>query len=166
MIFLLLSFSSTSCSDESSKDGIIPSIGLAEIEKIKDIQGRDSLLILSISYVDADGDIGLESFDTLPPFNPGGPFQYNFLIDIKELKNGNQKPITQPGSSDPENFNQRIPNLTPTGRNRHIEGEISVRLDATPNYLYPDTLVCSLQLIDRSFHESNVVETGIIVLKH
>ena len=139
---------------------------MERIEKIKGVNGKDSLLVIGIAYADGDGDIGLDAHDTFPPFNIGSEFQYNFLIQIQEIKNGNRIPVNQPGTSEPENFNQRIPNLTPTGRNKQISGSIDIRLDATRNYLYPDSIVCQMQLVDRSLHKSNEVQTGIISLSH
>ena len=155
-----------SCSDEVLNKNVVPSISLDKIEQIKDVAGKDSLLVLGISYVDADGDIGLDGNDTFPPYHRGSEFQYNYFIDIREVKGGSLLPITRPGTGELENFNQRIPNLTPTGRNKHISGEINIRLDATLNYLYPDSLVCTLQIADRSLNKSNIIETGLIVLRH
>ena len=124
------------------------------------------MLVLSFLYVDEDGDIGLETWDTLPPFNKGSDFQYNLFIDIFELNNGQKIPVKQPGTTEPEIFDQRVPNLTPTGRNRSINGNISIRLDATRNYLYPDSVECTIQLADRALNTSNILTSPPIKLTH
>lgn len=154
------------CNDKPSVDSPAPIISLVKTELLKDISRKDSLLILTISYRDDDGDIGLDVHDTFPPFNRGSEFQYNLLIDIKEVKNKKEYPVNQVGTLDPENFNQRIPNITPTGKNKKISGEIDIRLDATKNYLYPDSIICRIQVADRALNKSNLITTEIIDLKH
>lgn len=163
---MVVAITTNACNDDGISKSVVPSIALQKIVQLKDVRGKDSLLILSISYADADGDIGLEQNDTFPPFNQGSAFQYNLFVDIKEIKNGNILPVYQVGTNTPENFNQRVPNLTPTGRNKNISGEISVQFEATKNYLYPDTIVCEIQLADRALRLSNKVNTGLISLKH
>lgn len=165
MLFLLMSLFN-GCKDDSPQSSVPPVISFQGYELLKDTAHTDSLLILTFDYEDPDGDIGLNSDDTLPPFNSGSEFQYNLFLDVFELKNGQKLPVNQPGTTEPEVFDQRIPNLTPTGRNRKINGSISIRLDATRNYLYPDSVECKIQIADRALNKSNVLTTQPIVLTH
>jgi hypothetical protein len=82
------------------------------------------------------------------------------------VRNGNLLPVYFPGTTDTNDFNQRIPNLTPTGRNKRISGTLDIRLQANKNYLYPDTIICEVQIADRALHLSNAVSTGKIGLRH
>ncbi|MBI1307148.1 MAG: hypothetical protein GC181_11150 [Bacteroidetes bacterium] len=156
----------SACKDNHETGSSIPEISKLRSQIIKSVAGSDSLLILSFDYIDKDGDIGLEASDTFPPFNSGSEFQYNLFLDVWQVSGSNKIAIHQPGTSDPEIFFQRIPNITPTGRNREIYGTIDIRLDASKNYLYPDTIECSIQIADRALHKSNVLESERIALQH
>ena len=46
---------------------------------IDTLTGKTIEGILSIQYIDGDGDIGLEQSDTLPPFQRDGDYYYNFI---------------------------------------------------------------------------------------
>jgi len=125
--------------------------------------------VLSISYTDGDGDIGLDPGDTLAPFNYGSEYYYNMIIDYYEKQNGKwelvplvyQNPET--GKNDTLTFSVRIPSLTPTSGNQAIKGIIQDTM-----YIYNplsefDTIKFSVSLIDRALHKSNTVETPPII---
>lgn len=125
--------------------------------------------VLSISYKDGDGDIGLDPGDTLEPFNYGSTYYYNMIIDYYEKQNGEwklvplvyQNPETQ--ENDTLTFSVRIPNLTPTSGNQSIKGIIQDTM-----YIYNplsqfDTIKFSVYIFDRALHKSNVVETPEII---
>jgi hypothetical protein len=125
--------------------------------------------VLFISYTDGDGDIGLDPGDTLPPFNFGGEYYYNMIIDYYEKQNGEWKLVplvysnNETGQKDTITFNARIPNLTPSNGNQSINGIISDTM-----YIYNplskyDTIKFSVYIIDRALHKSNKVETPEIV---
>ncbi|MFT4521129.1 MAG: hypothetical protein ACI8ZN_000053 [Bacteroidia bacterium] len=166
VVLVLLSFGLWSCGPSDDVEKRTPEISFVGYEVLKDLDQKDSLLILTISYADDDGDIGLTDADTFPPFNGGSPFNNNLFISIKERKGSGYQDIYFPGTSDTTDFNQRIPNLTPTGKNKKISGFIDIRLDATPNYLYPDTIECFMQIADRDLNVSNKIMTGPIYLQH
>ncbi|MBQ0130567.1 MAG: hypothetical protein KBT57_12145, partial [bacterium] len=44
--------------------------------------------VLSFSYTDGDGDLGLDVSDSLPPFNNNSPYYYNLIIDYQKFENG------------------------------------------------------------------------------
>ena len=69
-----------SCSPKENQFTIEPKIQLESIVQLKDIMGKDSVIQLSISYSDADGDIGLSDSDTFPPFNFSSEFYHNLPI--------------------------------------------------------------------------------------
>lgn len=154
------------CNDPSSGFSDIPSIELIRVEQFRDSQGKDSILAITFSYRDGDGNIGLDDSDTLPPFNAGSMFQYNLLVDIKEYANGQYHPIPDAGGIEPRNFNRRIPDLQPTGKIKEISGEITVRYDSRSLILPPDTVQCEITLADRALNLSNTIRTGLIALSH
>jgi hypothetical protein len=117
--------------------------------------------VLTISFTDGDGDIGLRPSDTVPPYD------YNLFIDYFEIQNGDtvKVAIIDPISLDTITFNQRIPILTPGGSNKSIKGEIEDTLFIY-NYSSPfDTIMFELYIVDRALHQSNVIQTPLILRK-
>lgn len=120
-----------------------------------------------MAYKDGDGDIGLEDKDSFPPFNYGGKYFYNLIIDYFVMKNGVWiKPPNPLSAADTIFFSERIPNITPTGKQKWIEGNLRVRIPANPFDLKPDTIRFGLQLIDRSLKKSDQIFSKSITLIH
>lgn len=95
---------------------------------------------LTISFTDGDGDIGLAEGDTLPqPY-----YDNNLFIN---------------------NIGYRIPDITPTGQNKTLTGEIDVEIWIIPASLY-DTIVYEIYLVDRALNQSNIVMAPAIVLNN
>jgi hypothetical protein len=118
--------------------------------------------LLTFRFTDGDGDIGLDPRDTMPPFNLSSFYYYNFRMEYYELRNGEwvRPDITFPGF---DGLYYRIPNITPEGQNKILEGEIDVDL------IFPilinefDTCKFTFQLWDRALNASNLAETPIIL---
>jgi hypothetical protein len=107
--------------------------------------------VFAISFKDGDGDIGLEDGDTIPPYD------FNLFINYYELQNGDSVRVV---ISDSNEFNARIPVLTPIGTNKSISGLIE---DTLFMYNYQstfDTIMFDAYIMDRALHKSNVVNTG------
>jgi hypothetical protein len=117
---------------------------------------------LTISFTDGDGDIGLGQSDTNPPFDLGGGYYHNLLVDYDSLHNGTWVPVTFLVP-----LYYRVPVITPTGQNKALEGEISVKLAPYP--IIPgtegDSIRFRVKLIDRALHISNEVSTDAIVVQ-
>jgi len=124
----------------------------------KDINGNDSIVALTISYTDGDGDIGLYDSDTAEPY------KYNYFLKLQYLKNGQRVEVIPVDTT--LGFNGRIPILTPTGRNKNIKGEISYVLELYYAWalLETDTIGFEVYIKDRALHSSNVVETPMFVI--
>ncbi|MEE4255850.1 MAG: hypothetical protein V2I47_02330 [Bacteroidales bacterium] len=125
--------------------------------------------VLHFSFEDGDGDIGLNSKDTLPPFNAGSPYYYNLVITYYEMQNGEllEVPILwfnpQTEQYDTLSLSSRIPNLTPDGVNKAISGEIFDTL-----FIYNfnsdfDTVKFDAHIFDRALNESNTISTPLII---
>ncbi len=82
--------------------------------------------VLTITFKDGDGDIGLRQNEIDPPYD------YNFFISLYEIKDGDSveyipvvyNPSTQ--TFDTLTFNQRIPMLTPAGPDKSISGKSKI----------------------------------------
>ncbi len=122
-------------------------------------------LSLTISFTDGDGDIGLDAADNAPPFDSGSPWHNNLFVEYHQLVAGEW---TQPALLIPLHY--RIPRLSPSGRDKALEGEVAVGM-AWPVFPMPpgspaDTVRFTVQLADRALHLSNVVETGVLLVAH
>ena len=125
--------------------------------------------VLKFEYTDGDGDLGLETGDTLPPFNPGSKYYYNLIIDYYEVRNGVETPVpltfynSESGQFDTVYLSARIPLLTPKGSNKAITGEIHDTIFIYNYYSDYDTLFLKFKIVDRALHESNLDRTPFIV---
>lgn len=120
--------------------------------------------VLTITFKDGDGDIGLEQHELVAPYD------YNLFISLYEIIDGDSaeyipvvyNPSTQ--TFDTLTFNQRIPILTPTGADKSISGTIEDTLYIySPDYPL-DTVFFKVSIRDRALHESNTVYTPIMKL--
>jgi hypothetical protein len=114
---------------------------------------------LTISFKDGNGDIGLRPEQNQPPFDTGGPYYYNYIIDYYELQHGTFVKV----ELDPP-FNARIPYLTPDDPNKAIKGIIVDTLVLNPQPVY-DTIKFKFFIYDRALHKSNIDSTPPIILR-
>lgn len=125
--------------------------------------------VLKFTFEDGDGDIGLNSKDTFPPYDASSKYHYNLIITYFEMQHGEltEVPILwfnpQTEQYDTLTLSARIPNLTPTGTNKAISGEIYDTLFIY-NFNSPyDTIKFEAYIIDRALHESNIISTPLII---
>jgi hypothetical protein len=136
-----------------------PEISLLGFELLYDHSLVVRTGILSISYQDGNGDIGLNPGDTFSPYQRYGPYYYNFVINHFEKQNG---VFHQVFDSIP--FSARILVLTPNDPNKAIKGFI---IDSIPLYPPPlhDTIKFEVFIYDRALNKSNVIITPEIILR-
>ncbi len=115
--------------------------------------------ILTISFKDGNGDIGLRAADTLPPYNRNGDYYYNYVIRYYEKQMGRfvLVPLDPP-------FSARIPYLTPEDPGRAIKGIIVDTLLLNPQPVF-DTVKFIFFIYDRALNKSNVDSTPPIILR-
>ncbi len=133
-----------------------PSIAIKSVEQVTDT------LILTISFTDGDGDIGLAEDQVEPPFNVGSYYYNNLFYDPEWLVNGVWTTLDQPAY-------YRVKVITPEGQNKALDGEIAITLAASffplPPVVTGDTIRFKVKLVDRALHESNVVTTASIIVQ-
>jgi hypothetical protein len=114
--------------------------------------------ILTFSFQDGNGDIGLSDRDTLSPYNRDGLYYYNLVVDYYEKQYGVYQKIdlSFPLSS-------RIPRLS-LESGKAIKGTITdtLVLDPHPDF---DTVRFEVFIYDRALHKSNVITTPDIILR-
>lgn len=139
---------------------IEPVIKYESFGALKDENDKDSLGVLTITYTDGDGDIGLQPYETVDPY------RYNYYLRFFQKHNDEIFEI-KPADTN-VTFNGRIPVLTPTGRNKNIKGQISMFMDlyyARPLFKN-DTIDIKFEVYikDRALHTSNIVETPFFTI--
>lgn len=163
-LLLLLNFS---CSKEDLGISNIPSIALESVEQLKSQVGKDSVVRIIFSFKDGDGDIGLSETDTLPPFNRQNQYWQNAPVTILYKKAGVYEELLNPSTNQAFDLpSERIPRITPEGKNKTISGEITIHMPANPLNTQAAEVKYQVRLIDRALNVSNMIETPELQLTH
>ena len=122
--------------------------------------------ILTFSFTDGNGDIGLDQEFLEPPYEPGSFYHHNLYIGYYEMVDG----VLTRGTADPDGNNSsnydtvsflyRIEDLTPIGQNKALKGSISITIEPfyyNPNSLSSDSIQYDILLIDRDLNHSNLL---------
>jgi hypothetical protein len=160
VVLLLVIFILSSCKKETFSDSVIPTLELTSAQVLPHpVEPRDSIIIINLVYTDGDGDIGFNDDDTIS--------NANLIVDFFEIKNGVETPFVIPLSTDTLNFNQRTPNLTPSGKEKSIKGDIKLKIPTNPFPGFrPDSVIFKCQLFDRQLNGSQVVISPILIIRH
>lgn len=124
--------------------------------------------VISFSYTDGDGDLGLDDADTLPPFGFHDAHYYNMLIDYLKCVNGEfvKTPLlswnVQTQSYDTVTFNARFKRLRDPDEPKAISGTMDYTLPVQNPFSPNDTIKFEIRILDRALHESNVIQTDPI----
>lgn len=127
--------------------------------------GNDSAVFI-FQFTDGDGDIGLDERDTLGNFAPSQPYYYNFIMTFYyKDATGTFQPFdaidSTPAIMDTLKNGYRIPNITPEGQNKVLDGEIRVKLlgPYIPPQVDDKNFKFDAFIYDRSLNKSNVIST-------
>jgi hypothetical protein len=136
-----------------------------EIKFVSFTQNQGSGAELVISFIDGDGDIGLSQGDTTGVFcSDTCEFHWNLFCEYYELQDGVWEHLYIDWTDDNAiPFYFRVPDVSPTGQNPALVGEIA--LDLNDYFLFSDydTARFEVKLVDRALHQSNVVVTKTFV---
>lgn len=136
------------------------------LEKFPNDLGKDTLIKIFLNYTDGDGDLGLRDSDTFPPYQFDGLYFYNLWVKMESLENGTWKSLINPFTLDTLNFNERLPYITPTGKNKWVQGNIELLIPASPFTLKPDSVRFKVILVDRSLKASKEAVSETLILNH
>ena len=81
LIFLIPLFAALTGCIKEEQYPIEPKIEFGGFTVVRDITGKDSVGVLTISYTDGNGDIGLYDYDTVEPF------KYNYYLRFMQFHN-------------------------------------------------------------------------------
>ena len=146
-----------------------PEIEFVKLENYpsKARQNVDSVVI-TLFFQDGDGDLGLTSTDTLPPFsdrNLDGTvnrFRNNFFAQVERLEeDGEFRPVTF--ASENFNLDSRFPVLNTLEKETALEGDLRYSLTLFTTSFSPikkgDVLRYRISIADRNLNVSNEVVT-------
>jgi len=130
----------------------------ADFRFLGDSADNRRVVDLTVYFTDGDGDVGREdesNSDTCNKLDYDAFLdRYDLFIYYYEYVNGSYVEILPADSCFP--FHNILPNLTPRGQNKTLEGEITTPFDYAN---YPenntDSIRFEMMLIDRSGKESN-----------
>lgn len=159
LFLLILLFTGNAGCIKDVEYPIEPKIEFGGFSTIRDVAGKDSVGLITISYTDGDGNIGLFAWDTVEPK------KYNFYLKFMQYINKELVEFKPPDTT--ITFNARIPILTPAGKNKNIKGDITMTLALyfARQALQSDTIAFEIYIKDRTLYESNVVETPLFIIK-
>jgi hypothetical protein len=167
VITLVICATLVACTPDSLGFSDVPTISMESVIVLRDIEGNDSIIQVTVYYQDGDGDIGLTSADTSAPYDLGSLYSHNFPVTY--LVKNNVDSFVQLRKSNGDlygNQHERIPVITPTGKYKSISGTLQVNLPANPISLKPKIIKLEMKLIDRALNVSNTLITEEIQLKH
>lgn len=130
------------------------------IEQTQDTLGNPvQRALLAFTFVDGDGDLGLNPSDTIGEFAPSEAFYYNLMVQIDEKENGVwiANPIFK--------GNYRFVNISNENTTNHLlKGEMIVEIDITSFIQFKDTTRFKYFIYDRGLHQSNIDYSNEIYL--
>lgn len=115
-----------------------------------------------INFTDGDGDIGLAKDDTVSPPNLRLKYLYKNMTDGKFYP---MDAIDSTTAMDTLFFDYRIPNITPDGQYKALDGNIKAKFRTSPVF-YPGHKIVKfeIRLTDRAGNKSNLVSTNEITV--
>lgn len=141
----------------------IPSITFKSVSTQKDAAGFDVSAKVVISFTDGDGDIGYRNSGNGSPYDDyGGPYYYNFVIQMDSLHTGLWV------SDVTDTLSGRIPYLTQEGSNKALKGEIAMDVPIPVSFshaILQYQLRYHIFIYDRKFNKSNTVTSSEFIIR-
>ena len=153
---------STAClrTEEYPPEPNITFDGFSLVDSVDQLGNLNTYCIVTIGFTDGDGDVGLRPGDITGRRHPDSLYYHNLLVDYYEW-NDSTNTFELIEDLDPS-FSARIPYLTPEGKNKTLKGEIVYDINVT--FTESDTIRFDFRLVDRSFTESNLVESPVVII--
>jgi hypothetical protein len=116
-----------------------------------DVLGNDvKLQNITVVVIDGDGNLGLNSEDTVADFAPGKEYYNNLFIQISAKQDGTYNSLTKLS----ENLKYRIPYKAPIGQNKYLKAEVKIKVEIPLGYFDYDTVRYEIFVYDRDFNKS------------
>ncbi len=146
-----------------------PQIEFVSLKNVESkVRANTDSVVITLFFKDGDGDLGLNSTDTFPPFSDRNSdesvnrFRNNFFAEVQRLnENGEFEPVTFAA----QNFNldSRFPILNTLEKETALEGDLRYSLILFVTSFSPikkgDVLRYKISIADRKLNESNFILT-------
>lgn len=175
IVLSLLALLFTSC-QKPVEYPVEPRIAYEGFTYLMDAEGNFSGEgVVSFSYTDGDGDLGLDDADSLAPFGINDAHYYNLVVDYMKAENGVfvKTPLLSPHVPshpadtlvlyDTVTFNARFCRLRDSEEPKAISGTMDYKLTVQNPFSPNDTIKFEIHILDRALHESNVIQTEAII---
>ncbi|MFH2141204.1 MAG: hypothetical protein ABIJ97_02185 [Bacteroidota bacterium] len=117
--------------------------------------------MLKFSFIDGNGDIGLNPSDTFAPYDSSSIYSNNLFIELYEYKNGSFEIV----DLEIPLYYRIKPRFESIGQNKVLKGFILTKMEYSDYFLSLfDTIKYNFYIYDRALNKSNTGETGIIYL--
>ena len=158
VLFGLLMGGILSSCDKKTCEEPIPEMGFVSF---KPSASDTDYFVLTFSFKDCDGDIGMSPTSTILDEN-GEVQTTNFKIDLYHVENNQWvKHVFKPGEP---GLDAKVPELGNSTANPVLDGEIDKRMHRTFGLLDYDSVMFKSRILDNAGHYSNEVETpGFII---
>ncbi|MFA6924104.1 MAG: hypothetical protein WC223_07595 [Bacteroidales bacterium] len=160
VLIAIFAVSYLSCKKPSAYPSI-PAIEFRSFEKIPNETKVDNNGLLTISFTDGDGDLGLNPSDTNPPFDNNGPNYFNYFMRFFEKQDGKFVDITDSLTLP---LNSRFPRIESKTKNKSLKGYIELEIPINNPYSSFDTIKFNVYITDRALHKSNTITTPEIII--
>ncbi len=162
MVILLLSITSCKKKKEAAE---IPTLEFLSTEFV----ANNNELLITVHFIDGNGDIGLGDNDTLEiyncvpdPLNPNlctNLDYYNYLITSYRRENNEWTDL-----GETRGISRRLKRFAPAGQDQYIEGNFEHKINPYDSNQSGDSIKYEIFIKDRALNHSNIVETGLIIL--
>ena len=118
-----------------------------------DALGNDvKLQNLNLEVIDGDGNLGLNSEDTVNSFAPDSEYYNNLFIRLFQKTNGNYIEVEQLS----KNLKYRVPYKAPIGQNKYLKAEVKIKIEIPLGYFDYDTVRYEIFVYDRDLNKSEI----------
>ena len=121
--------------------------------------------VLTFSFTDGDGDIGLADDELDAPYDSASYYHFNLYLEYFEKQDAGGWEPGLDAEGDTIVFKYRLEPIIVQGKKKGIKGTMDVVINPFYNAASPesDTIKYSVKLIDRALNESVVIETDPII---
>lgn len=157
LVFCLLLLMSSCIKKEEFPD--VPRIKFVSFDKIDNGLGYDDKGIITISFTDGDGNLGLAADETNPPYDSSSIYYYNFFLTYYERQHGEFIAVDLPFTN-----NARFPLLNKNDADKPLKGEISIELYINNFSSEFDTIRFEAFITDRTLNHSDTITTPAVLI--
>jgi hypothetical protein len=163
-LFILIIIVFSSCKKNPDSYPIVPEIDFKSF-----IPSNKYEAVLTLTFTDGDGDIGLKTSDTIGIYDKSSPYYYNLYIKtLYKSSNGIFKDTliydVLTNKIDSGLIKQRVQFVEKTTKEDYLKGHFVINLNGYRQSLSHKTIKYKIYFYDRALHKSNEIETPELIV--